>query len=171
MAARRTAAVLDTFDGSILAQVAGVLLIVKPWRNSESRIAARDDEAGCHMRDIRIDQTSDARKIIAKTIERIGWGLFFIWAGTAFLAHVGWGGSLAGIGAIMLGAQAARTCFGLKIDWFGLALGMCFAVAGLSQLFDLQLDKAAISGWLVPILLIVAGVAALVSAWRHRPGT
>ena len=70
----------------------------------------------------------------------------------------------------MLGAQAARTWCGLKIDMLGLLLGMCFAVVGLMRLFDLQWDNAPFSGWIVPIMFIVAGVAALVSAWRHRPG-
>lgn len=122
------------------------------------------------MRDIRIDQTSETEQVVAKTIERLGWGLLLIWVGIAFLANVGWGGGLVGVGVILLGAQAARAYYGLKIDRFGLALGVCFAVAGFSRLFDLQLDKAPISGWLVPILFIVAGVAALVSAWRRRPG-
>lgn len=117
-----------------------------------------------------MDPTNETRQVVAKTIERIGWGLLFIWAGIAFLAQVGWGGGLVGAAVILLGAQAARAYYGLKIEVFGLALGLCFAVAGLSRLFDLPLDKAPISGWLVPILFIVAGVAALVSAWRHRPG-
>jgi len=112
----------------------------------------------------------NTKQVVVKTIERLGWGLLFIWVGIAFLANVGWGAGLVGVGVILLGAQAARTYFGLTIDRFGLALGVCFAVAGLSRLFDLQLDKTPISSWLVPILFIVAGVASLVSAWRHRPG-
>lgn len=122
------------------------------------------------MRDIRIDQATEVNQVVAKTIESIGWGLLFIWVGTAFLSNVGWGGGLLGVGVIMLGSQVARTYFGLKLEWFGLVLGLCFAVAGLSRLLDLQLDTAPISAWLVPMLFIVAGVAALVSAWRHRPG-
>lgn len=122
------------------------------------------------MRDIRIDVTNEAKQVIAKTIEKSGWGLLFIWVGIAFLAKVGWGGGLVGIGVIILGSQAARTYFELKLEKFGLALGAGFAVAGFSRLFDLQLDKEPISGWLVPILFIVAGLAALLSAWRHRPG-
>lgn len=122
------------------------------------------------MREIRIDQSTEQNQVIAKTIERIGWGLLFIWVGVAFLANIGWGSGLLGVGAIMLGAQAARSYFGMNLDLFGLALGVCFAVGGLSQMFDLRLDMAPISGWLVPLLFIAAGVAALVSAWRHRTG-
>ena len=123
------------------------------------------------MNNIQLEQIKKMKQITAKTIDRSGWGLFFIWIGIAFMVNVGWGVGLLGVGIIMLGAQAARTYFGLKLDWFGLALGVCFAVAGVSRLFDLQLDKAPISAWLVPSLFIVAGVAALVSAWRHRPGS
>ena len=90
------------------------------------------------MRNIRIDQTTEAHHGVAKTIERSGWGLLFIWVGTAFLANVGWGWGLTGVGLIMLGAQAARTWCGLKIDLLGLALGQCFAAAGLMRLVDLQ---------------------------------
>jgi hypothetical protein len=122
------------------------------------------------MKDIRIDQPTEVNQGVAKTIEGIGWGLLFIWVGIAFLSSVGWGGGLLGVGAIMLGSQAARTYFGMKLDWFGLVLGLCFAAAGLSRLLDLHWDTAPISGWIVPILFIVVGVAALVSAWRHRPG-
>lgn len=122
------------------------------------------------MNNIQLDQTSTMKQLTAKTIDRSGWGLFFIWIGIAFMVDVGWGVGLLGVGVIMLCVQAARTYFGLKLDWFGLVLGVCFAVAGVSRLFDLHLDKAPISVWLVPSLFIIAGVAALVSAWRHRPG-
>ena len=122
------------------------------------------------MNNIQLDQTNTMKQITAKTIDRSGWGLFFIWIGIAFMVNVGWGVGLLGVGIIMLGAQATRAYFGSKLDWFGLALGVCLAVGGLSRLFDLQVDTAPISAWLVPSLFIVAGVAALVSAWRHRPG-
>jgi hypothetical protein len=122
------------------------------------------------MRNIPLDRTAEANHVVAKTIERSGWGLFFIWVGITFLANLGWGVGLLGVGIIMLGAQAAQTSFGLSLDGFGLVLGVCFAGAGLSRLFHMPLDESPISAWLVPSLFIAAGVAALVSAWRHRQG-
>ena len=121
------------------------------------------------MRDIRIEVLDEPQRVDLKTIERLGWGLLLIWVGVAILANIGWAGGLLGAGVILLGAQAARLYFDLRTDTFGVLLGLCFAVAGFSRLLDLQLDKAPISAWLVPSLFILAGVAALLSAWRHRP--
>jgi hypothetical protein len=122
------------------------------------------------MNSIRLDPINTMKQTTARTIDKSGWGLLFIWIGIALMVNVGWGVALLGVGVIMLGGQATRAHFDLKLDWFGLVLGLCFFVAGASRLLDLQLDNAPISAWLVPSLFIVAGVAALVSAWRHRPG-
>ena len=90
--------------------------------------------------------------------------------GIALLLNLGWGVGLLGVGVVMFASQLERMYFALKVEGFGLVLGVCFAVAGLSRLLDLQWDQAPISAWLVPSLLIVAGATALVTAWRHRPG-
>jgi hypothetical protein len=48
------------------------------------------------------------RRKLHRTLDAIGWGLFFVWTGTAFLADVGWGAGLIGVGVIILGMLAVR---------------------------------------------------------------
>ena len=45
------------------------------------------------------------RSPLDKKLEAVGWGLFFIWVGTALFAHIGWGAGLLGVGIITLGAS------------------------------------------------------------------
>ena len=55
------------------------------------------------------------RRITLEKLDRIAWGLFFLWIGIAFLANLGWGMGLLGIGIIILGGQIAREVHGLRI--------------------------------------------------------
>ena len=48
------------------------------------------------------------RKKLDRTLDAVGWGVFFIWIGVAILADLGWGVGLIGVGLIILGALAAR---------------------------------------------------------------
>jgi hypothetical protein len=97
-------------------------------------------------------------------------GPFFIWIGIAFLAHVGWGVGLLGVGVIALGAQATRKYLGLPADRFGLAVGIIFAVWGVCVLLKIRLDETPIHGSLFPIAFIVMGIVLFISALqRKRP--
>ncbi|MDH4264254.1 MAG: hypothetical protein OEW45_01330 [Deltaproteobacteria bacterium] len=73
-------------------------------------------------------QTMTKRGSLNKKLDAAAWGLFFIWTGIAFLADVGWGAGLLGVGIITLGAQVARRYSGLWSDsslwWAG--FGSCF---------------------------------------------
>lgn len=116
------------------------------------------------MNNISHDQ---AARVTAQTFDSIGWGLFFIWVGIAFLSNLGWGVGLLGIGIIMISAQVARTFFDLRMDYFGLVLGICLAVAGACLVLGITTP---ISAWFIPTVLIIAGVAILFSTWKHRSG-
>jgi len=97
----------------------------------------------------------------AGKLDTIGWGLFFIWIGIAFLLDFGFGIGLMGIGVIALGVQIARTRHGLKGETFWIIIGILFVLGGLWQLFEPDLP-------LIPILLIVAGLIVLLSVMRKK---
>lgn len=92
--------------------------------------------------------------------DAIGWALFFIWVGVAWLADVGLGIGLLGVAAITLGMQAARWISQVPVEGFWIVVGLGFAVAGFWQWFDIQLPLA-------PLILIAVGVALLF--WRVWP--
>ena len=96
----------------------------------------------------------------ARRLETVGWALFFIWVGFAWLTNVAFGVGLLGVGLIILGGQVARNHFHLKLEGFWVIVGLLFVVGSLWELYDVELS-------LGPVLLIVAGVALLVSALRR----
>jgi hypothetical protein len=102
------------------------------------------------------------RRHVARKLDAVGWGLFFIWVGIAFLADLGWGVGLVGVGVLGLGEQVARRHFNLNMEGFWVVVSFLFIVGGLWTLLDAQVA-------LVPLLLIVAGLAVLVSAFWGKP--
>ncbi len=44
---------------------------------------------------------------LAGLLDAVGWGLFFIWVGVAFLADLGWGLGFIGVGVIILATSVA----------------------------------------------------------------
>lgn len=92
--------------------------------------------------------------------EAIGWALFFIWIGVAWIADVGLGVGLLGVAAIIIGMQVVRKVSDVPVEGFWVLVGLGFAVAGFWQWYDFQLPLA-------PIVFIVVGVAMLI--WRVWP--
>lgn len=120
------------------------------------------------MNGTEVDRSAGAQTPVAAKVDTVGWGVFLVWVGAALLADVGWPVFFLGAGLVMLGGQAARRHFGLKLDWFALVLGICFAAAGGLRALDVQLSKIVTPAWLVPSAFIAAGVAIVLSAWRKR---
>ncbi|HJW26731.1 MAG TPA: hypothetical protein VJ576_17670 [Rhodocyclaceae bacterium] len=110
------------------------------------------------------DQTADSTRALAKKVDAIGWGLFFIWIGIAFLADVGWGAGIVGVGVITLGSQAVRNYLRLPIERFWLAMGIVFTIWGAWELLHIQVGEVPIHGGLLPILFIGLGIVIIVSA-------
>ncbi|MBI5586234.1 MAG: hypothetical protein HY892_20685 [Deltaproteobacteria bacterium] len=48
------------------------------------------------------------RKQMGRRLDALGWGLFFIWIGIAFLFDVGWGAGFIGVGVIILAKLIVR---------------------------------------------------------------
>jgi hypothetical protein len=114
------------------------------------------------------DRNLDNAHALAKKLDAVGWGVFFIWLGIAFLANVGWGVGFLGVGIIALGAQAVRKYFGLPHERFWLVIGGVFVVWGLWRLLRIQLP-APVTGNVLPILFIAVGVVVVASALMRKP--
>ena len=54
------------------------------------------------------EPTTVQRKSLHRRLDAVGWGLFFIWIGTAILIDVGWGIVLIGIGLLILVLRLAE---------------------------------------------------------------
>lgn len=94
-------------------------------------------------------------------LDAVGWGLFLIWVGIAFLAEFDRGIGLMGVGVIAVGVQVARRVLGLNIQGFWIFVGLLFVAGGLSEFLEVKLR-------LGPIVLVVVGVAFLLSAVRGK---
>ena len=102
-------------------------------------------------------------RITIRKLDAIGWGLFFIWIGTALLANLGWGIGLLGVGILILGGQMARKYMALRFETFWALVGALFVIGGVWELLSVRVS-------LTPILCIVAGAALLVSALVGKRG-
>jgi len=102
------------------------------------------------------------RQIALEKLDGIAWGLFFLWIGIAFLANLGWGVGLLGIGAIILGGQLARKSIGFGFEMFWVLVGVLFLLGGIWDLLSVRVS-------LTPIVCIVAGVLLLSSALLTKP--
>jgi len=102
--------------------------------------------------------TETTKPGIAKKIEAIGWGAFFVWIGIVLLAdvHIGW--ALAVVGFITLGGQGARVALGLRTEGFWLVVGTCFLLGGIWELIEAQIP-------LVPVLLIAGGLGVILASF------
>ncbi len=98
-------------------------------------------------------ETTDTDRF-SQQLDAVGWALFLIWVGIAFLADLGWGWGLLGVGIIILGETVVRWVWHLGIGPFWIFCCLAFLVGGLWELF-------AVPWPLVPILLILCGVAVL----------
>ena len=98
---------------------------------------------------------------LAKKLDAAGWGAFFLWVGIALLLDVGWGVGLLGVGITTLATQVARKYCNLKLEGFWVGVGVLFVLGALGTLYEVELP-------LVPIVLIVAGAALLVSVFTGR---
>jgi hypothetical protein len=103
----------------------------------------------------------------ARKFDALGWGLFFVWIGIAWLADLGLGIGFLGIAFITLGVQALRRTYGVRVEGFWVLVGIGFAIAGFWQWLDVQLPLA-------PFLLIAVGLAFIIGILRpqrHRSRT
>lgn len=100
-----------------------------------------------------------------KQLDAGTWGVFFLWIGISFLAHLPWGVWLLGVGVIILGAQFARRMIDLRLDRFWLVAGVLFLLGGISDIAPFGINIA-----IIPVLCIIAGVVLLARALTRHGG-
>lgn len=98
---------------------------------------------------------------VSRNVARAVWGLLMIWIGAALLLHWSWGVGLLGTGVILLVAQAVRAYRRLKVEGFGLVMGLLLVVCGIWNMFNVALELA-------PLVCIGFGIALLVSIWTGK---
>ncbi len=99
-----------------------------------------------------------------KRLESIGWGLFLIMLGGFALVPnqvIPKGAWSIGVGLIMLGLNAARYFYGIKMSGFTTVLGILSLVGGITELAGMTSLEGA-------LLLIILGAYLLVKPWFDR---
>jgi hypothetical protein len=95
----------------------------------------------------------EEKQALNKRLETMGWGLFLIMLGGQALVpgeQVPEGVWTVGVGLIMLGLNAARYYFGIRMSVFTIVLGSFALLTGVGELLGLDLPA-------LPILLILIG--------------
>ena len=100
----------------------------------------------------------------AKKLDAGGWGLLFMWVGTAMLMNIDWNWALLGIGLIIIAVQLALLASGHKADIFMLALGALLTGSAV-------LDATSLDWTLFPLALLVLGGAIVLSAFGSALAT
>ena len=99
-----------------------------------------------------------------KRLETIGWGCFLIMlGGFIFVPHdaVAKGLWSIGVGVIMLGLNAARYFYKIKMSGFTTVLGILALLGGIAEL----LGKVSLEG---PLLLIILGAYLIIKPWLEK---
>jgi len=101
---------------------------------------------------------------LSRRVEGIGWGVLLITIGTIWLVPAGQvpkGSWLIAVGLILLGLNAVRYFYALRMSGFSLAVGILALLAGLGEFYGLNLP-------LFPIALIGVGACLLVKRLFER---
>ena len=85
----------------------------------------------------------------------VGWALFCIWVGVAWLMELSLGWGIIGTGMLLIGLQAARGLLHAKVDIFWIIVAMALVIGGFWELWDVAIPLA-------PVILIGLGIGLLV---------
>jgi len=101
-----------------------------------------------------VPQTTEDKRALNKRLETIGWGLFLVMAGALAIGPKTIAkdsmGSI-GVGLILLGLNAARYYFRIKMSTGTIILGIIALASGVGDLLGVELP-------VIEILLIAAGI-------------
>ncbi len=145
---------LPLFPAMILG-ILGVVLLVTARQSEGAEVTAAAEGKQAEQAPL------SEKALLNKRLETIGWGLFLIMLGGFALVPyqvVPKGLWSIGVGVIMLGLNAARYYFKIKMSGFTTFLGIISLVSGVTQLLGVHtLDGA--------ILLIILGAYLIVKPW------
>jgi hypothetical protein len=96
----------------------------------------------------------------ANKLSAAGWGLLFIWLGTALLLNLRSSIILLGIGTVILLVQVISKYLNLRIRIVYVAVGLLFMMAGFWHNYKPDFP-------LIPAFLIIVGTALLLSFIKH----
>ena len=143
---------------AIILGILGVILVI-------SAVFGRREEDAKTAQERRVEPVIDEEKAaLNRRLEGIGWGLFLVMLGGFILVPhnvISEGLWSIGVGLIMLGLNAARYYFGIKMSGFTTFLGILALLGGVAQLFWMQ----DIGG---PLLLIILGAYLLLKPWFDK---
>ncbi len=108
--------------------------------------------------------TGEDERTLNKRLESIAWAFFLIMIGGIALVpndQVPEGVWSVGAGLIMLGLNAARYYYKIRMSRFTIILGIILLVTGIGELFGLDLPGLA-------ILLILVGLGMIVGPWIEK---
>lgn len=109
-----------------------------------------------------MSRTLGTNSAFGRSLDSVGWSLFFMWVGVALLWGFSWTLSLIGTAVIIIAVQSMLFFRGERPDVFMAALGVVLLVGAVGNVYG--------SPWsLFPALLIVVGIAMLADTLRRRP--
>ncbi len=106
----------------------------------------------------------DERKRLAGRLDDVGWALLFVMSG-AILAIPGipnpWAAWFIGVGAVLLGLNAASYAMGLRVHILTSGCGAIAVAAGVGAYFGIEIP-------ILALVLILIGVVILVAPLTRR---
>ena len=88
-------------------------------------------------------------------LDAVGWAVFFIWLGVAWLLEVSLGWAIVGTGLLLLALQGMKAAFHTHVDAFWIVAAIAFVVGGFWELWEVAIPLA-------PFALIAIGIGLLV---------
>jgi len=88
-------------------------------------------------------------------LDIVGWAVFFIWVGAAWLLELSLGWGIVGTGILVLALQALRAVFHAHVEAFWIIAAIAFIVGGFWELWEVAIPLA-------PVALIAVGIGLLI---------
>ena len=88
-------------------------------------------------------------------LDILGWAMFFIWVGVAWLLEFSLGWGIVGAGILLLILQGMRAAFHVHVNVFWLIAAVAFIVGGFWELWEVAIPLA-------PLVLIGVGIGLLI---------